>query len=257
MLGGARSWPSSLSRLHAPEARASGASRVHQPDLFGLRGHRAERFVGSLALLPGVWDESAPRPQRRAEHPVAGASAQWAGIRPSDANVARWGVRSPRTRGALAPAECQPDDPTNLAHGVGGCEQSGHLRPDRGISIRSEVRGLCRGSAQRDTEQWTALLSPAALLSGDVWQHAGAPRRELGLRRRTRQLPDHDAARPGRAHAARAARQRIVHRYAALSEPDARVVRRGALKRQAGAGERRASQKGLYPVTTFTRRPGT
>src|SRR5260221_1731869 len=112
-------------------------------------------------------------------------------------------------------------------------------------------------SSQRDTEQWTALLSPAALLSGDVWQHAGAPRRELGLRRRTRQLPDHDAARPGRAHAAGAARQRIVHRYAALSEPDARVVRRGALKRQAGAGERRASQKGLHPVTTFTRRPGT
>src|SRR5258708_6289793 len=135
MLGGARSWPSSLSRLHAPEARASGASRVHQPDLFGLRGHRAERFVGALALLPGVWDESAPRPQRRAEPPVAGASAKWAGIRPSDANVARWGVRSPRTRGALAPAECQDSS-------------VGHV--PRNSSIVLTVRSMIVRSRMRD-----------------------------------------------------------------------------------------------------------
>ena len=36
-----------------------------------------------------------------------GQAVQKAGIPPSDANVARWGVHSPRTGGAKAPAECQ------------------------------------------------------------------------------------------------------------------------------------------------------
>ncbi len=66
MPGGARSCHPYFQGCKRREASASGQPCVHQPGLFGLWRDRAERLVRALARLPGLWNEPAPGPQRRA-----------------------------------------------------------------------------------------------------------------------------------------------------------------------------------------------
>ena len=52
----------------------SGQSRVHQPAMFGAGCgvDRPEGLIRPLACVPGVWNQPASGPQRRAEHLAAG-----------------------------------------------------------------------------------------------------------------------------------------------------------------------------------------
>ena len=102
---GARASPSSLSRLQAPGSEWKRSILPTPVRLFGLWGddRRQGAVIRALASVPSVRNDrsiaiTTPRP----EHPAAGTRApvrrgsrtKWAGIRPSDANVARWGERS-------------------------------------------------------------------------------------------------------------------------------------------------------------------
>ena len=75
------------------------AACLYLADLFRLRRHRLEKLVCPLARMPRLRDESSSGPQRGEEHPMARTE-------PSGSPGVGWGVE-PRTRGALAPAECQ------------------------------------------------------------------------------------------------------------------------------------------------------
>jgi hypothetical protein len=57
------------------EASASGPPSVHQPKVFRAKlwDDRAERSLGALAFLPGLWHEPVSGPQRCTQHPAVGS----------------------------------------------------------------------------------------------------------------------------------------------------------------------------------------
>ncbi len=81
------------------EASASGAASVHEPEMFWLWRSGPQGLIRSLALLPGLRNEPASRPQRGKEHRAGRAGPSGRGWVTS--------LGEPRIRGALAPAECQ------------------------------------------------------------------------------------------------------------------------------------------------------
>ncbi len=99
--------------------------------------------------MPGLWDESAPRSQRRAEHLAPGNRAQWGRAGPSGVNVARWGERSLRIRADSSSAECQeaaitqPDSRAETLSCVAAMVLSG-LEPGSGSKSHSWSRMRAR-----------------------------------------------------------------------------------------------------------------
>ncbi len=88
--------------------RGGGTPSVHQPDVLWLRRPRLEGLVRPLAHLPALRHQPASGPQRREKHPMARAA-------PSGTRGSACGDE-PRTRRALARAECQKSGQRAMAH---------------------------------------------------------------------------------------------------------------------------------------------
>src|SRR5260370_11267377 len=81
------------------QASGSGFSGVYLAGLFGLWGAHLQDALGAHPRLYALRADSGPRRERGAKHPMARTA-------PSGSPYVGGGDE-PRTRGALAPAECQ------------------------------------------------------------------------------------------------------------------------------------------------------
>src|SRR5260370_28442561 len=92
------------------QASGSGFSGVYLAGLFGLWGAHLQDALGAHPRLYALRADSGPRRERGAKHPMARTA-------PSGSPYGGGGAE-PRTRGAVAPAECQI---SGTMAAVGGC----------------------------------------------------------------------------------------------------------------------------------------